>query len=236
MNYPLFQSASSPIVGQNANTPIDMPWISDVFQDWPQPLQWILFLITFSLGALAETLINSRLVYPCLAETATLIQSAYLVAHFFVQFQETEHSNHIIAMIIFASHFVKVYTTDMCFPDAQTYTLKELRQLSIQEWNENYGGLMQIELMSHIAEIVIDIERVQTLRFVDNFFELGYFTGKMITNVFFTTLMIGVSVEYEIWRVRNELETAEEEGQEETSDDSISLLAKKNNIYDSYAV
>ena len=59
---------------------------------------------------------------------------------------------------------------------------------TLQEWNENFKGFLHIEQITRFTEIVIDVGMMETLSAAGNIFELGYFIGKMITNIAFVTL------------------------------------------------
>ena len=176
-------------------------------------MQYLLAIWSFAFGVALETLSNSRVVTPCLSETAILAQSFYLISHFVMQFTETANAKYFIATLIFATHTFDVFRTDLCFSDQdgiQRYTLEEVRNFTLQEWNETLSGFFHIEQISKFTEIVIDVEMIATLSSAGNIFELGYFIGKMITNIAFVTLEVIISFRYMVWSVQNELTTTDE--------------------------
>ena len=76
--------------------------------DLPESVQWLLFTLFFLVGGGIEFLSNNSFLYPCLSETVIMTQATYLIAFYWMMFNETETSKYIIIAATYATHLVTV--------------------------------------------------------------------------------------------------------------------------------
>ena len=103
-----------PEVGQNRDTTIDIPWFSEPLMDLDRRLQNGLSTIPFFLSTFLEFSASTSFFWPCWSELATLLQTSYVLAFYWMMFNETETSRYIIIIAIYATHLVTVFAADSC--------------------------------------------------------------------------------------------------------------------------
>ena len=102
------------LLGQNADTVIDIPWFSEPLMNLSPWLQWTFFTLTSVLGGFLEFSANTSFLWPCWSELATSINASYMMAFYWMMFQETETSRYIIMFAIYATDLILVIATDGC--------------------------------------------------------------------------------------------------------------------------
>ena len=63
-----------------------LEWIEEWERDLPRWMQWAFFFGMLYVGSLVEFMANSRFLWPCLSDTALLLQSIGLILFYYIEY------------------------------------------------------------------------------------------------------------------------------------------------------
>ena len=137
---------------------------------------------------------------------------------YWLQFAQTETARYIVVGMIYLTHLVTAITTDHC----QIWRRASwLPNDDLMKWYRWHGIPWGVWLIVDTVEVAEDIYAMVALWRRMNFFEAGYFLGKMPVNTAFYSMGLFFSSIY--WYRKNKKET-DGDGSD-TNGDSLFVIA-----------
>ena len=175
----------------------------------------------FLLGTFMEFSTNTSFFWPCWSQFTIRLQSSYMIAFYWMMFNETETARYIVMGAIYASKLVTIFEAQGCGLISKPEINANIGNIrSTKFLHKHYNFDFHIRGLATTIEVFQDYYTVINLWRAGNLFEFGYFLGKAIVNVVFFGLSIVVNIIY--WS-QNELKTVDDDVSNDG--DSLSLFA-----------